>query len=146
MLSDVSALGSALKYKEGLLAAMSEEGIDCSICMALASDPVITPCGHFFCEKCLAMWLRRSNSCPSCKSSVPRKSARRLSSPSDAGIGDTGTRVNHVVQCIRRSDALDKFLVFTTYPELLRLISSALSSAGIEHAVVEGSRTARCVR
>eukprot|EP00388_Colpodella_angusta_P014789 GDKJ01036875.1.p1 GENE.GDKJ01036875.1~~GDKJ01036875.1.p1 ORF type:complete len:143 (+),score=12.61 GDKJ01036875.1:109-537(+) len=37
----------------------------------MIEDPVVTPCGHMYCWKCLSEWLGRGqNTCPTCKGVV----------------------------------------------------------------------------
>ncbi|KAL7595338.1 uncharacterized protein LOC111914068 [Lactuca sativa] len=46
---------------------------ECSICLDLAQDPVVTLCGHLFCWPCIYKWLHmpsRSQECPMCKASI----------------------------------------------------------------------------
>ncbi len=47
----------------------------CNICHELASEPVVTLCGHLYCWPCLYKWLQvQSNyrTCPVCKAGVDR--------------------------------------------------------------------------
>ena len=47
----------------------------CNICMEMASDPVVTLCGHLYCWPCLYRWLHTQRSvrtCPVCKAGVDR--------------------------------------------------------------------------
>ncbi|KAJ9181182.1 hypothetical protein P3X46_009337 [Hevea brasiliensis] len=49
---------------------------DCNICLDLATDPVVTCCGHLFCWPCLYRWLHLhsdANECPVCKGEVTVK-------------------------------------------------------------------------
>jgi len=39
----------------------------CSICFDVATEPVVTKCGHLYCWNCLEIWLRRVPECPMCK-------------------------------------------------------------------------------
>ncbi len=42
--------------------------LECAICTSLAWDAVSPPCGvHVFCRRCLAEWLTRHQTCPTCK-------------------------------------------------------------------------------
>ncbi|KAI3504800.1 hypothetical protein L1887_26520 [Cichorium endivia] len=46
---------------------------ECSICLDLAQDPVVTLCGHLFCWPCIYKWLHmpsRSQECPICKAFI----------------------------------------------------------------------------
>ncbi|CAD8123642.1 unnamed protein product [Paramecium sonneborni] len=40
----------------------------CKICLDLATEPVITPCGHLYCWQCLYTWAQKKNPlvCPYC--------------------------------------------------------------------------------
>ncbi|KAK9057682.1 hypothetical protein SSX86_022518 [Deinandra increscens subsp. villosa] len=49
---------------------------DCNICLDLASEPVVTCCGHLFCWPCIYRWLfvhSNANQCPICKGEVTMK-------------------------------------------------------------------------
>ncbi|KVI03550.1 uncharacterized protein LOC112513696 [Cynara cardunculus var. scolymus] len=49
---------------------------DCNICLDLASEPVVTCCGHLFCWPCLYRWLfvhSEAKECPICKGEVTMK-------------------------------------------------------------------------
>ncbi|CAG0902594.1 unnamed protein product [Cyprideis torosa] len=44
------------------------EEFTCSICTELLFDPVeISICDHLFCRKCVTDWLKRSRTCPECR-------------------------------------------------------------------------------
>lgn len=42
----------------------------CSICFDVATEPVVTKCGHLFCWSCLDEWLKKVEECPMCKGRV----------------------------------------------------------------------------
>lgn len=49
---------------------------ECSICLELSQDPVVTMCGHLFCWPCLHQWITIHSSlqeCPVCKACVKDK-------------------------------------------------------------------------
>ncbi|KAK1420762.1 hypothetical protein QVD17_22610 [Tagetes erecta] len=49
---------------------------DCNICFEMASDPVVTYCGHLFCWPCLYRWLHVHSDvkeCPICKGEMTTK-------------------------------------------------------------------------
>ncbi len=41
--------------------------LDCHVCYNIMLDPITTPCGHTFCQKCLDRVLDHSNLCPVCR-------------------------------------------------------------------------------
>ena len=45
--------------------------LECQVCVQLFHDPITTPCGHTFCQKCLARSLDHSDKCPLCRSDFP---------------------------------------------------------------------------
>jgi E3 ubiquitin-protein ligase RNF115/126 len=49
-----------------------DEG-DCSVCMdsvSVGSEVTNLPCGHWFHEHCVSMWLREHNTCPICRKGI----------------------------------------------------------------------------
>lgn len=42
----------------------SRNTIYCALCYNKATNPVKTPCNHYFCMSCLQEWLGTSSSCP----------------------------------------------------------------------------------
>lgn len=52
-----------------------QEMFCCNICYEMASEPVVTLCGHLYCWPCLYRWLQMRNNlrtCPVCKAGVDR--------------------------------------------------------------------------
>ncbi|KAF4089027.1 hypothetical protein AMELA_G00061900 [Ameiurus melas] len=43
---------------------LSEDQLQCSICLDVFTDPVTTPCGHNFCKSCLTQCWEKSQHCP----------------------------------------------------------------------------------
>ena len=43
---------------------------NCSICFDILEDPVLTKCGHLFCNECLDMCLKAKPRCPMCKTNL----------------------------------------------------------------------------
>ncbi|XP_062850593.1 E3 ubiquitin-protein ligase TRIM39-like isoform X3 [Trichomycterus rosablanca] len=54
---------------------LSEDQLQCSICLDVYTDPVSTPCGHNFCMNCIKeCWDTSSHcQCPVCKMDFPRR-------------------------------------------------------------------------
>ncbi|XP_055067026.2 E3 ubiquitin-protein ligase TRIM39 [Misgurnus anguillicaudatus] len=60
--------------------ALSEEQIQCSICLDVFTDPVSTPCGHNFCRDCLKKFWDCSQhyTCPMCKETFKKRPELRI--------------------------------------------------------------------
>lgn len=46
---------------------------ECNICLDTAKEPVVTPCGHLYCWKCIYEWIQQPREtlvCPVCKSGI----------------------------------------------------------------------------
>ncbi|XP_062849504.1 zinc-binding protein A33-like [Trichomycterus rosablanca] len=54
---------------------LSEDQLQCSICLDVFTDPVTTPCGHNFCMTCLKEFWDTSSycQCPVCKMDFPKR-------------------------------------------------------------------------
>ncbi|XP_053537924.1 E3 ubiquitin-protein ligase TRIM39 [Ictalurus punctatus] len=54
---------------------LSEEQLQCSICLDVFTDPVTTPCGHNFCKSCLTQCWEKSQHChcPLCKEKFAKR-------------------------------------------------------------------------
>lgn len=54
---------------------LSEETIQCSICLEVLTRPVSTSCGHNFCTECIEKYWNLSNSCqcPYCKTAFSQR-------------------------------------------------------------------------
>ena len=48
----------------------SAQYLSCPICLDEFEAPVVTPCGHHFCEKCIKSALQLKRECPSCRSAI----------------------------------------------------------------------------
>lgn len=53
---------------DGVSNGKDSEDLFCIICRSAITVGSLTPCGHKYCKDCLAEWLKRSSSCPTCKS------------------------------------------------------------------------------
>lgn len=55
---------------------VSSSNFECSICLEMSQDPVVTMCGHLFCWSCLHRWISIHSTvqeCPVCKACVKEK-------------------------------------------------------------------------
>ncbi|XP_060788771.1 E3 ubiquitin-protein ligase TRIM39-like [Neoarius graeffei] len=54
---------------------LTEEQLECSICLEVLTDPVTTPCGHSFCKSCITQSWNKSQHyyCPFCKEKFTKR-------------------------------------------------------------------------
>lgn len=50
-----------------------ESSFECTICLDVAKEPVVTKCGHLFCWPCLFHWMERKKVCPNCNNPITTK-------------------------------------------------------------------------
>jgi E3 ubiquitin-protein ligase RNF5 len=48
----------------------SNSSYECSICLDVAKEPVVTKCGHLFCWPCIYSWHQQKNKCPNCNNVI----------------------------------------------------------------------------
>ncbi|KAL3623793.1 hypothetical protein CASFOL_032609 [Castilleja foliolosa] len=68
---------------------------DCSICLDLAKDPVVTCCGHLFCWPCLYRWLHHhsdAKECPVCKGEVTMKNVTPIYGRGNINSGTSNSK------------------------------------------------------
>jgi Lon protease-like protein len=51
-------------------ALITPHDLECAVCTSLLFKPVTTPCGHTFCQPCLARSLDHATQCPVCRTTV----------------------------------------------------------------------------
>ncbi|KAM3139746.1 E3 ubiquitin-protein ligase rnf5 [Paramecium bursaria] len=56
---------------------MLDSPFECNICLDIASEPMLTTCGHLYCWPCIYSWLNSNQeflTCPVCKNGCSRQS------------------------------------------------------------------------
>ncbi|CAI5971373.1 unnamed protein product [Closterium sp. NIES-65] len=81
------------KLQELLAAGAADE--DCPICLSPPTLPVITPCSHIFCRRCIRRVLSiQKHACPMCR--APVDEAHLVEAPPDAAEGEgSGANGDH---------------------------------------------------
>ncbi|KAH7429641.1 hypothetical protein KP509_09G059900 [Ceratopteris richardii] len=72
---DISSLENEVSVSEDDSSATGCN-FDCSICLEVSRDPVVTVCGHLFCWPCLHQWITihsEQEVCPVCKACIADK-------------------------------------------------------------------------
>ena len=81
----------------------------CPICWDTFCSPVLTPCGHRFCEACVKTALTVKKECPSCRQPVKSHRALRVDTAFFAATESSGVRSAMAVplldECLASCDA-----------------------------------------
>ncbi|CDQ82573.1 unnamed protein product [Oncorhynchus mykiss] len=94
---------------------LSEEQIQCSICLDVFTEPVTTPCGHNFCKACISGYWNKPGlcQCPMCKDMFYRRPELKINTTL-RDVADHFKRMRDrddmevftaLVRCIERSQA-----------------------------------------
>lgn len=105
--------------------------LDCQICYSLILDPVTIPCGHTFCQNCVARILDHSSLCPACRRKIglPPSSiqSRKLVNGRIAGLvdllypGQVAARRSALIQeesGLNSADTVPLFVCSLSFPTL----------------------------
>jgi SNF2 family DNA or RNA helicase len=136
---------------------------DCVVCLELMQAPTMLKCGHFYCRECVLRVIaesarnREPPKCPTCRqytmqagitqvlvaSSAPQitPAQREQRDAIVASVGH-GSKIVAAIALIRdvlSKDSSARFVVFSTYPAMMRRVATALSQVGISLCVIDGS-------
>ncbi|XP_071803107.1 helicase-like transcription factor [Asterias amurensis] len=143
-----------------LLAVLSQ-GADeeCCICLESLRGPVITPCAHVFCARCISDVINNeamASRCPLCRGNiekdtlvaVPRQAQQEQKEVIDADW-HSSAKVDAVLECLireREKDPATKSLVVSQFTKLLSLVEKPLRDSGFRFVRLDGSmsRKQRC--
>ncbi|GAB4816117.1 hypothetical protein N2152v2_003163 [Parachlorella kessleri] len=149
-----------------LIAGASQQGaaLECPVCFNPIQEDIMVfgACGHSFCAACAPKLVLERGECAVCRTKVTSKQVYRVAagsgaSPvqqSDPGAGDAAQE--HVVGAwsikvqavVRRILALtrgrpdEKCLVFSQFPDALKVLARALDVNGVRHVQLAGSKQA----
>ncbi|KAJ3037581.1 hypothetical protein HDV00_001468 [Rhizophlyctis rosea] len=141
-----------------LLKVLTEnEGEDCAICLDQLETPVITPCAHFFCRKCIEQVIKTKPQCPMCRRDVPLQSLIELPPP-PAPIEDDEDEVMEtseevvrkpgsskieafleILQASLHRDPITKAVVFSQWTKMLDVVEPFLVDLKIPYVRFDGS-------
>lgn len=127
---------------------VTEFDAECPICYDEMIEPHVFECGHVFCASCCARLMRReapttggtSSRCPTCRAQISAETAVvcvRSQAVSTTTSQDDALRMTHgskVAAIIRfvldatLADSTEKFVIYSSYDELLHELGGLLSS------------------
>jgi len=149
------------------LSVLLEESVpeDCSICLSDVEDPVITPCCHFFCSKCLKNSLLHAKTCPLCRSPideqfvVTKETAKKIKAHEERVEQDERNRKSNTLEFSskilalfdemersRLQDPTCKSVVFSQWTGMLDILEQCFRARSIGFARLDGRMSERARR
>ncbi|KAI9011594.1 P-loop containing nucleoside triphosphate hydrolase protein [Hyaloraphidium curvatum] len=134
------------------------DGNACAVCFDTnIEEPCVTPCAHVFCFGCIRPVLDVTKECPLCRTrltasdlrvAAPEKAEEDEGAPQEVldVKGEYGSKITRIVADVQQRLARDpttKFVIFSHWTKMLRLVATALEANGIGTADFTGPRDGR---
>jgi SNF2 family DNA or RNA helicase len=125
-----------------------KEDNNCIICYDEMKDPILTPCGHLYCNRCINMCLKMKPECPMCKSNIAPGSLVSIKGVDKEKIIDNvnpliakyGSKLGKLIQITRTLLAQDaRVIIFSQWDEMLLLIRKSLIENEIDCSFISGN-------
>jgi SNF2 family DNA or RNA helicase len=114
----------------------------CGICYENFDNPILLPCTHIFCGKCLIQWMKTRPSCPECRNEVKSKELIAVvqQKRSDDSLPQILDKVDTLLRIISEKPN-GRFLIFSRVDSTFHRLMMALMRERITHAEIKGSTT-----
>ena len=134
---------------------VEDEDNNCIICYDTMPEPIITPCGHLFCQYCINKCLSIKKECPMCKSNVnpeqlvkvkkqSQSTKKELLEPdtpvSNPLVLKYGSKLGKLIQITRSLLSQDaRIIIFSQWDDMLLLIRKSMMENGIDCSFISGN-------
>jgi DNA repair protein RAD5 len=154
LLSKYKSIVSESKFVLNTLQKINEkmefdEEENCIICYEVMKQPILTPCGHMFCNTCIQLCINIKPECPMCKSSITsdklidvkkklvKENGNQLVNPL---ILKYGTKLGKLIQITRSLLSQDaRIIIFSQWDNMLTLIGKSMLENGIDCSFISGN-------
>jgi SNF2 family DNA or RNA helicase len=131
-----------------------KEESNCIICYDIMDLPILTPCGHMFCNNCITTCLNIKPECPICKNHITRDKLVSIKSKpkkeeeieennnqiKNPLIQKYGAKLGKLIQMTRSLLSQDaRIIIFSQWDEMLLLISKSMLENGIDCSFISGN-------
>ncbi len=131
---------------------VDDEENNCIICYELMPEPVITPCGHLFCNDCINKCLAIKKECPMCKGEVKVEQlvkVKKTKTPEQPKTEEVilnplvikyGSKLGKLIQITRSLLSQDsRIIIFSQWDDMLLLIRKSMMENGIDCSFISGN-------
>ena len=157
LLSKYNTIISESKFVLSTLEKINEnlnfnEDENCIICYDTMTSPILTPCGHLFCNNCIQMCLKMKPECPMCKNNVTpdklveikKKKSNKVEENSNSLVNPLiikyGTKLGKLIQMTRTLLSQDaRIIIFSQWDDMLSLIGKSMGENGIDCSFISGN-------
>jgi SNF2 family DNA or RNA helicase len=110
-------------------------------------SPMLTPCGHIFCERCIKTCIDNKPECPLCKTNITfdklvkiKETAQPVIDTTNPLIMKYGTKLGKLIQMVRELLAQDaRIIIFSQWDEMLLLIRKSMGENDIDCSFISGN-------
>jgi SWI/SNF-related matrix-associated actin-dependent regulator of chromatin subfamily A3 len=123
---------------------------ECSICLEILHNPVITACKHAFGQECIERTIELQHKCPMCRAELVGKDVLvhpAVETTADDASLDVDTKSSKTEALMKilaasRKDPLSKVVIFSQWTSFLDMIQAQLVEADMKFTRIDGSMAA----
>ena len=137
---DIEKTEAALdKYKRRgvFLSRDIEKEFKCPFCFEFKENPVVTICGHSYCEGCYIQMYKSIKSCGICREKLTEQSVVKLREK-ERNASKYGTKISAIIRYIHGLKN-EKIILFTEWDCFIPKMKNILQEHGIKSIVCRGS-------
>ncbi len=132
-----------------------DEDDNCIICYDVMDKPILTPCGHMFCNSCIQQCIKLKPECPMCKHQITPDKLVDIKKKKNKEVDETtentnplinplvikyGSKLGKLIQTTRTLLSQDaRIIIFSQWDDMLSLIGKSLLENGVDCSFISGN-------
>jgi SWI/SNF-related matrix-associated actin-dependent regulator of chromatin subfamily A3 len=131
------------------------EDENCIICYENMDNPILTPCGHIFCNSCIQRCIKLKPECPMCKHQITPDTLVDIKKKKPEGTSiesenmnplmnplvlKYGSKLGKLIQTTRTLLSQDaRIIIFSQWDDMLSLIGKSMLENGVDCSFISGN-------
>lgn len=113
----------------------------CPFCYETKNEPVVTQCGHIYCEECCIQMIRSTDCCGICRQKLHITDLIKLKKTKDNISVDYiyGTKIDALIKYINNTSISEKIILFSSWTTASSILQTYLKESGIRSVIYKGS-------